>query len=289
MNKISKDQRLELYLGDKEFGSTPPKDEGIRFDAPFLFRDGIESRQNYDRDILRYMSYAKEKDIWFQCGDGSYLGTPYPVLVKVRDRTHPSANGVLANLNSWRHWTLGFADCEWEQKKWDWIWRGSDTGHERIKFIELYNKQYDAGFSQLVGKSKFDPERYKKETGEYLKPIISPTQMLQYKYLPVIDGNDKSSSLNWVLFSNSVPILACPRYHSWLCESYLEPYVHYVPMRDDFTDLLVQIEWCREHDAECKQIAQNGREFIMNFLDPEVELDIERSLINEVIRITNNN
>lgn len=37
----------------------------------------------------------------------------------------------------------------------------------------------------------------------------------------------------------------------------LQPYVDHVPVKADLSDLEEKIRWCREHDDECRQIAQN--------------------------------
>ena len=40
-------------------------------------------------------------------------------------------------------------------------------------------------------------------------------------------------------------------------------------MRNDLSDLLDQIRWAKEHDAEAHQIAENAREFALTHLMPE--------------------
>jgi hypothetical protein len=43
----------------------------------------------------------------------------------------------------------------------------------------------------------------------------------------------------------------------------LEEYVHYVPVKEDLSNLIIQIEWCKKHDKECKKIAENARELYL--------------------------
>lgn len=40
--------------------------------------------------------------------------------------------------------------------------------------------------------------------------------------------------------------------------SNLEPWVHYVPIKSDFSDLLEKVEWLRNNDDKAKEIAKNG-------------------------------
>ena len=58
---------------------------------------------------------------------------------------------------------------------------------------------------------------------------------------------------------------------------------HYVETARDFSDLPEKLEWCRTHDEECKQIALNGRTFILeNFCDPHREEEIEKAIVKMV-------
>ena len=65
------------------------------------------------------------------------------------------------------------------------------------------------GFSQYVQDALKDPELYPRDLIKGVAPVET---FLKHKYLPVVDGNDKSSSLSWVLASNSVPLMPVPRY-----------------------------------------------------------------------------
>jgi hypothetical protein len=48
----------------------------------------------------------------------------------------------------------------------------------------------------------------------------------------------------------------------------LEPYQHYVPLRDDFSDLVSQITWCRNHRSECAAIGRRAKEFFLRQSTP---------------------
>ncbi len=39
----------------------------------------------------------------------------------------------------------------------------------------------------------------------------------------------------------------------------LKPWRHYVPVREDMSDLIEKIDWCRYHDADCAEIASAGQ------------------------------
>ena len=283
---ISIEDRIDFYFGNFEYGKVPPpKKDPVKHDYPFCSNQNFRTLNlPYIQDVNRYLKYCFQP-LWFQCGDSSYELNPYPVLVKTRDNDSINANGVISNLNSDRHWGIcnqiinNFSSLpSWKNKKNEIVWRGVTTGlrhknYNRENFVKDYFNKYDVGFVQIVqGASHLI---------DYLKQPIHPLNLLEYKYIAVIDGNDKASSLSWVLASNSVPIMPKPRFHSWLCEPWLEPSVHYVEVNNDFSDLEDKIEWCRSHDKECEEISKNGREFItQNFKN---EQEVEQILIDRVI------
>ena len=108
-----------------------------------------------------------------------------------------------------------------------------------------------------------------------MKQRLSVPQQLGYKYIVCISGNDRASNTNWVVASNSVPIFAKPRFHSWVCEPWLKPNVHYVEVKEDFSDFPEKIEWCQAHDKECEEIDRNGKELM--------EQNFTKELVAELI------
>jgi hypothetical protein len=287
--KLSKEKRIEYYTGGIKFSceNTPFDFESYElFDHPFSIdakNKECRSRRHYDKDLIRYVKLAGFRKLWFCCGDKPYTGNNFPVLVKTRDTFNQLSRGVIANLNSGRHWDLNLSqDVAWADKLNDVYWRGADTGHElhnndRVNFVSRFFGKYDVAFSDYSQNYIDSPYLYSKE---WLKGFCSREDFLKRKYLPVIDGNDKSSSLNWVLASNSIPIMPKPRFHSWLCEKFLESGVHYVEVERDFSDFEEKLDWCKSHDEECKIIAGNGSQFIKdNFTDMAFEIKVERDMI----------
>lgn len=287
---IDIDERIRYYIGNTDF-SEPVKDTITHgYDKPILLNYEDYSRNNnflnihpntsYYLDVAKIL-YITRRPHYIQCGDSCYEGKG-PVFVKVRTED-PSHGGIIFNLDSRRHWDDSMIDSTqkvpWDNKLNDIVWRGSDTGRGvRLNFVKKFYKIFNIGFSNWVQDKFENPELY---LDEYLKPKMSVDEMLRYKYLPVVDGNDKSSSLGWVLASNSVPLMPIPKYHSWICEKWLIPGVHYVEVKRDFSDLEEKIQWCRENDDRCMEIARNGTEFMLQFTNPRREnYIVEKLLIN---------
>jgi len=116
------------------------------------------------------------------------------------------------------------------------------------------------------------------------KPSLSMREMLEYKAIVVLEGNDVATGLKWALYSNSV-VLA-PRFakSSWLMEDRLIPWVHYIPLDDDLANVHEQMEWILRHNAQAEAIAQAGQLWIKDLLyHPDSESDT-RAIYDEIVR-----
>ena len=49
----------------------------------------------------------------------------------------------------------------------------------------------------------------------------------------------------------------------------MQPYVHYVPVKSDLSDLLMKIDWLKHNEAEAKSISENAQLFARFHLNPE--------------------
>jgi len=190
---------------------------------------------------------------------------------------------VLLKLQCSRHYgmlpSISEIDIPYEQKSPKLFWRGISTGcnfrHNMrevavTKFQNHPNPNIDIKFNMLV----------QDVSGDYvLGDWQDIKDQLQYKYLLSIEGNDVATNLKWIMLSNSVCIMPLPQICSWFMEDHLVPYVHFVPVSEDFSDLEEVYEWCLTHDAECEEISKNATEFAKQFLDLEREDDITRKVI----------
>jgi len=100
----------------------------------------------------------------------------------------------------------------------------------------------------------------------YFDKEMDRKDLLKYKYLLSIEGNDLSSGLKWMLFSNSVVFLPPVTYASWAMEPLLEPFVHYIPVYPNMTNLEEMVLWAEAHPKVVKQIAERSTLFIYDLL-----------------------
>lgn len=87
-----------------------------------------------------------------------------------------------------------------------------------------------------------------------------PDLVSTYKYVLDIGGNGYSGRLTYLLFSNR-PLLFVERDHVQYYVKDLEPYVHYVPVKRDLSNLIEQIQWMKDNEEKCKEIAKNAQDF----------------------------
>ena len=220
----------------------------------------------------------------FEClatGADGYICDNMPVLTKARSI---GEKGIIYKAEYNRHWGIfenNFQDANnFEDKINEPIWRGVHcTGcwkkANRRLFVSKYYDKYNIGFSsQDINCSYYEENKY------LFKGNLSINDMLKYKYLICIEGNDVSTGLKWMLASNSVVLMPKPTIESWLMEGLLEPYKHYIPLKDDFSDLDEILNWCKSNDDKCKKISENAKNWMKQFMNKAEELQLHNKIIS---------
>lgn len=193
-----------------------------------------------------------------------------------------------------------FDTIKWEAKKSVAFFRGSSTGFEinndnpRIKVARMslqYPDDIDAGITSWNAR----PRVYNENDNIYIHtfdttfldipivPFVDITEQAKYKYIINIDGHVCAYRLSLEMYTGSVIMIVESKYKLWYSHL-LIPFVHYVPIKRDLSDLLEKISWCRSHDSECQQIGINARNFYEQYL---TESGILRYLRNTLIEIKN--
>lgn len=211
------------------------------------------------------------------------------VLSKIRQEGFNKV--TILRFNPTRHWELVYdkpKERTFEEKEDKIIWRGATTGYRnkvgsRFDLVTKYFEKrddIDVAFTKMVGEGKefFENDESSKR---FFKFRMSPEEMLKFKYIISVEGNDKDSGINWKLNSNSVVLMTKPRKFSWLMEEKLIPNKHYILLQDDFSDLEEKLEWCRKNQDKCRQIIKNAHEYMEQFLDLQKEMEIEKEVIEQ--------
>ena len=105
-----------------------------------------------------------------------------------------------------------------------------------------------------------------------------------YKAIIMLEGNDISSGLKWALYSNSVVLAQVPTFTSWAMEELLEPWVQFIPLADDLSDVEEKARWVLDHDDQAQQIAHAGSLWISDLIyHPDVAAE-EAGIFDETFR-----
>lgn len=154
------------------------------------------------------------------------------------------------------------------------------------RVIKDKNGQYKTSIADFL----FGPHTHLKENEDtlYETEHLPEEDHLKYKYLLSLDGNTAAwRRIPWIMLSNSVLVKQESNKMQWFYPA-IKPYVHYVPVKEDLTDIFQQIEWMKTHDAELLQISQNAQNFVKNNLMPE-DIEIQTVLaINEYSKLHKN-
>ena len=214
---------------------------------------------------------------------------------------------IVWNLNTARHFgsfsKARSEDIPWNQKKLGTLWRGFMTGsmidgpetteleqclsNVRCRFVYETNLRGDSSLinAALIGVYS----RYKGGSTCNGITLVAPNRssfedLQQYKVLVVLEGNDVSSALKWNLMSNSVILMPPPTRTSWAMEELLEPWVHYVPIYANLSNLEEMIQWVGNNDDFARRISERATLFLYDlWLSPEAkkeDIKVKRGILD---------
>lgn len=123
-------------------------------------------------------------------------------------------------------------------------------------FTKSVKKHYSSNYIERI-----DPDNLQLRVGSKL-PI---GQISNHKYVINIEGNIAAFRLTLELSYGSVILFVQNDFSLWY-QKLLKPWVHYVPVKPDLSDLMEQISWCRSHDDECRVIASNALKFYHKYI-----------------------
>ena len=213
---------------------------------------------------------------------------PYPTVVKTRSLGCDNSNSVVLKLDKCRHYVFLKDKKEFSQKSDRAIFRGYiGQRPNRVLFCNTFagNPRID-GATTLSNGSIFAGEKMAPSSGN-AAPRISLYQHLDYRYIMALEGNDVASNLRWIMSSNSLAVMPRPTCESWFMESRLEPGVHYVEVKDDYSDLESQMDYYSSHPREAEEMARNANRYVDQFRDLRRERYISLLVMQKYFKLTN--
>lgn len=116
--------------------------------------------------------------------------------------------------------------------------------------------------------------------GKYISYKLSPKEQSEYKYIVHVDGHVSAFRLSLELSMGCVILLVKSPWKIWYRDLLIDG-VHYVSVKEDLSDLIEKIKWCRDNDAECETIANNARKFFDTYLQKNGVMDyMQKILVN---------
>ena len=251
--------------------------------------------------------------IFMRFGDVLQPHTPYPLFQKFRPVLHKHHFPLCGNdaasfqwpmiwkLNTERHYAVldqvASQDIYWRYKKNQAIFRGDLSGGlvptvasandvqamtERCQQSTRCRFVYDHFENPLINAKLIALRRGLNATinGRTIKGHRkSLSEMLRYKGLIVLEGNDVASGLKWGLLSRSVVLMPPPTKTSWCMEESLEPWIHYVPLEPDGRDAQTKMQWVMDHDAQAQTIAHHGSLWMQDLMASDADGTIFETLL----------
>ncbi|HSX12959.1 MAG TPA: glycosyl transferase family 90 [Chlamydiales bacterium] len=239
---------------------------------------------------LNHLITLPDLDILISAGDGIGCRANGPALPIFTISKCKEDKGVillpdwfaLQGYESEKSWVLwGNQQYPWSVKRDVMFFRGGDSGildnssyeawkkSPRPRLVALsikYPQIVDAKFALSLHHKQFFGEA---QRDGYIGDYVPMKDYVWNKYLIDIDGNCASAPrLGLILHSNCVVFKAVTNSMQWFYKA-LKPYVHFIPVREDFSDLFSQMLWAKEHEKECMQISRNAQKLASEVLSQE--------------------
>lgn len=216
----------------------------------------------YYFDLVEFTQYfGNDLKLAYEFGDVTEI-PPEPTLVKSRPISETQENSILFKFNKIRHYTFTNDRIPYQKKKDMLIGRASVKQEHRREFLRKYFHHPMCDLGQINSGTAHD---------EWLKDKISINNHLKYKFIWCQEGNDVASNLKWVMSSNSIAVMPQPKYETWFMEGTLLPNVHYISLKDDFSDLEDQLNYYLQHEQEAVEIIKNANAYVQGFRNAKLE------------------
>ncbi|WP_211236447.1 glycosyl transferase family 90 [Marinomonas ushuaiensis] len=233
----------------------------------------------YYFDMLQFCRFFPNARFDYLFGDITHVPDT-PSFLKSRPISEDNQNSVLLKLNKVRHFNFINDSLDYEDKKDMIVWRGkSFVTHHRF---EVCGKYFDSPQCN-IGLSNPAKKTYEKHL---TRGRLTIDEQLKYKFILSMEGNDVATNLKWIMSSNSLCFMRKPRFETWFMEGRLIPDVHYVELKDDFSDLLEKVDFYIENPNLAKNIINNAHDYVEQFFDEDRELLISLLVMKKYLELS---
>ena len=273
------------YILDRVNYYNKLSEKNILPDTAIRLRDlSISKQKVYAFDTYRIARYFPQGVKFCPLfGDITYI-PDVPSLVKTRPIAGDNAHSVLFKLDKIRHFLFLNDKNKFEKKKNMLVWRcktecpRSHTLQEhRIRFFAQYFDHPMCNIGQVNNG----------QTSQFIRPRLTLEEHLKYKFILCVEGWDVASNLKWVMSSNSLAVMPQPKYESWFMEARLVPNVHYVLIKDDYSDLEERLNYYIKNTDEALAIIENAHRYVAPFKNKKREEQIALLVLDKYFKMTN--
>jgi len=209
-------------------------------------------------EFTRYFSSKLKANFLF--GDITHIPEE-PSIVKSRPIHGDNECSVVLKLNKIRHYIFVADKKPYNYKKNMLVGRSVVKLPPRISFYEMYFNHPMCDLGQI--NTNKNPH--------WIKERMTIDQQLDFKFILCIEGYDVATNLKWVMSSNSLAVMPKPKYETWFMEGTLIPHVHYVLIKDDYSDLEERLNYYINNTEAALQIIKNANAFVDQFKDKKRE------------------
>lgn len=235
--------------------------------------------------LLRFFNKKNKVDFIYSTKDNidSFVAKenpPYPTFVKSRPIGSNNQNSILLKLNQIKLFHFIKDPKKFENKKNQAVWRGDIRNNpQREYFVKNFYR------TPLFDIGQTSP---KQDVG-WRKSFMSIKDQLNFKFIFCLEGKCISTNLHWAMSSNSVCVMPKPKYESWFMEGKLKDGVHYIKVKDDFSDAKKKIEFYNNNNDKCLEIIDNANKFVEQFKNCKQERLIQLLILKQYFQFTGQN
>ena len=136
------------------------------------------------------------------------------------------------------------------------FWIGNtSTSPDRVKLVENFSGKQEFEFVGMDWVRETNRGNQHKAT-----KYVSLQDHTKYKYLLDIQGYGWSGRVKFLLWMNR-PLFLVDREDKDYYTEMLQPFVHYIPVKSDLSDLEEKYRWAEDNYEQARKIAQNALEF----------------------------
>jgi len=271
--------------------------------APAMIRAALRrERHSYGRTFasLQHLSralnrmnreYLDGRQLVFSFGDKSV--DPGLRFDRARDSKEPLIPDLylLAEIAKWQKAGRSldiYQGPPFLDRKQQLFWRGSTTGpfilsleefrdNHRVKACLHTLRELPAHADCKIARIVQTPQELRQEAKRFLRknkilsPLVDSRDFAQYQMFLDLPGN-ASAWGSCIRYLQSMLVFRVAHEHELFYYEALQPWVHYIPVSADLSDLKSGVEWALLHQNEAAQIAAKGQAIMLEFLANGMEI-----------------